>query len=333
MNSLWITLIDYAKWTPSPHNVQAWKIKVLSDTQAELYYDPKRLLPVTDPTGCFSIMGFSMFIDTLDLVATKYNQKVIASYIKKPFDFNSKSPVLFANLELVPNSEINNFDINLIKTRRTSRLPYLDKNISPEILKEFESETLKFNQKFFASSSPEMVEWIMDLNKHTLLYDMGDEKTRKEIGALLRYNNQEAEKFKDGLWSYCMNMPGWFMKMFFNHQKFFTLPIIKDILLFFYGTTMSGTKTVAWIQGPFNTFDDYINCGYALNRLWLCMAKHDIYMHPFGSVITNPNAHNKMKEKFKLDESKEMVWLILRLGYSNIPPRSLRLDIEDILIK
>jgi hypothetical protein len=56
-------------------------------------------------------------------------------------------------------------------------------------------------------------------------------------------------------------------------------------------------------------------------------------MHPFGSVITNPNAHNKMKEKFKLDESKEMVWLILRLGYSNIPPRSLRLDIEDILIK
>jgi hypothetical protein len=59
----------------------------------------------------------------------------------------------------------------------------------------------------------------------------------------------------------------------------------------------------------------------------------NLYLHPFGSVITNPNAHDRLREKFKLNEEKEMVWLLLRVGYSEEPPRSLRLDVDDILIK
>jgi hypothetical protein len=95
---------------------------------------------------------------------------------------------------------------------------------------------------------------------------------------------------------------------------------------------MRGTRTVAWIQAPFKSFDDFINAGYAFNRVWLKMAENDVYLHPFGSVITNPNAHDKLREKFSIDESKELVWILLRIGYSEIPPRSLRLDLEDILI-
>ena len=46
----WAELVDYARWSPSPHNVQPWKLRVLSDTEARLYYDPARLLRHTDPT-------------------------------------------------------------------------------------------------------------------------------------------------------------------------------------------------------------------------------------------------------------------------------------------
>ena len=115
MKSIWLDLLEYARWTPSPHNVQAWKLKIISETEADLYYEPKRLLPVTDPTGCFSVMGFAMFIDSLSLAANAQGLKVEAKYQKKDFDFKSPIPVLFANLKLVPTSEKESLDKELIK--------------------------------------------------------------------------------------------------------------------------------------------------------------------------------------------------------------------------
>ena len=333
MQNIWVELLDYARWTPTPHNVQSWKVKIISDSHAELFYEPKRLLPVTDPAGAFCTIGLAMFVDTLKLAANKHKLDINVTYEKKPFDFNSPSPVLFAKLELIPTTKVENLDRELIKNRRTSRLPYKNQAVSEELIKKFQAETEVFGHHFNASSNEEMVNWVMDLNKETLFYDLGEDQARKEIGALLRYTNKQAEATKDGLWSYCFNIPGWFMKIFFDYEKFFELPVVKQILLSFYGRTMRGTKTVAWMQGPFRKFDDYINAGYAFNRLWLKMAEQNVYLHPFGSVITNPNAHLRLKEKFKVDEEKELLWLLLRIGYSEVPPRSLRLDINDILIK
>ena len=333
MKDLWLELLDYARWTASPHNVQAWKLKIISETEADIYYEPKRLLPVTDPTGCFSVMGFAMFIDSLNLVANSKGFKIEPKYQKQNFNFNSQVPVLFANLKLVPTTEKESLNKELIKSRRTSRLPYNNVPVSEELIKKFQAETEAFGHHFNASSDEKMVKWVQDLNRDTLFYDMGDEHARKEIGALLRYTDEEAKKHKDGLWSYCFHIPGWFMKLFFNYEKFFELPIIKQILLAFYESTMKGTRTVAWIQGPFKTFDDYISAGYAFNRVWLKMAEQNVYLHPFGSVITNPNAHERLKEKFHANENEEMMWILLRIGYSEVPPRSLRLSAEEIIIK
>lgn len=332
MGNIWKELLDYARWTSSPHNVQAWKLKILSDTEADLYYDPKRLLPVTDPKGCFSIVGFAMFADSLNIAANIKGLSVSVKYEKKLLNFKSISPVLFAKLKLIPSTFKENLNRELIKSRRTSRVPYNNVHISEELIKKFQAETEVFGNHLKVSSDPEMVKWVMDLNIDTLFYDMGEEHARKEIGALLRYTKEDANKHNDGLWSYCFNIPGWFMKLFFNYEKFFELPVIKQILLAFYGNTMRGTNTVAWISGPFNNFDDYINAGYAFNRVWLKMAEQNVYLHPFGSVITNPNAHERLKEKFKFDESKEMLWLLFRIGYSKVPPRSLRLSTKEIII-
>jgi len=333
MGNIWFELLEYARWTPSPHNVQAWKLKIISETEADLYYEPKRLLPVTDPTGCFSVIGFAMFVDSLSLAANSKSLKVEAKYQKEDFDFKSPTPVLFANLRLVPTSEKESLDKELIKSRRTSRLPYNNVPVSEELIKLFQAEAEKFGNHLKTSSDPEMVKWVMDLNAETLFYDMGDEHARKEIGALLRYTDEEAKKQKDGLWSYCFHIPGWFMKIFFNYEKFFELPIIKDILISYYKSTMKGTRTVAWIEGPFNDFDDLINAGYAFNRLWLKMAEQNVYLHPFGSVITNPNAHKRLDEKFKFKNDQDMMWLLLRIGFSEVPPRSLRLESEEIILK
>ena len=45
----WRELIEVARWAPTIHNLQPHQVKIISENEAELFYNPERLLPVEDP--------------------------------------------------------------------------------------------------------------------------------------------------------------------------------------------------------------------------------------------------------------------------------------------
>ena len=49
-----------------------------------------------------------------------------------------------------------------------------------------------------------------------------------------------------------------------------------------------------WME-PFSEYHvenlDYIEAGRCFMRLWIAFTVHDVYLHPFGTVITNPRSH------------------------------------------
>src|SRR6266496_1721233 len=57
--------ITYGIHAPNPHNTQAWKFELTSDTEALLYIDERRLLPVTDPPARQIHIGAGCCIETL----------------------------------------------------------------------------------------------------------------------------------------------------------------------------------------------------------------------------------------------------------------------------
>ena len=96
--------------------------------------------------------------------------------------------------------------------------------------------------------------------------------------------------------------------------------------------TTRGTATVGWLRGPWATPHDWFAAGRMLMRFWLELTRHDLYLQPFGSVITNERAHALMAEKLRVDGGAGEVWLLLRLGYGPTPPRSLRRPTSEVLI-
>ena len=95
---------------------------------------------------------------------------------------------------------------------------------------------------------------------------------------------------------------------------------------------MSGTGNLAWISGPFEKRMDWVNAGTMLQRLWLEITKYDVYMHPFGPVITTADAHEKFSRKVNFTHDTNQLWFLIRLGYGKEPPRSFRLEASDIFI-
>ncbi len=69
MQNIWTKLLETAIHAPSPHNVQPWRIKIIDDTNAELYIDSRRTLPKEDVTGSFIILTMGMFIEALKILA------------------------------------------------------------------------------------------------------------------------------------------------------------------------------------------------------------------------------------------------------------------------
>jgi hypothetical protein len=329
---LWNGLLEYARWSPSPHNTQPWKVKLISATDADLFYDPSRLLPDEDPDGMFMTVGMGVFVEMLSIAARGEGYDIDFQYSGARLDKKETKPTFFGHLRLEKNKKREVLDRELIKQRRTSRLAYNSQPIGNTIIQELQVIAKDFGETFTFSSDPRIVDWIVRLNKDTMFYDMADQKTREEVGGWIRYSLKEASQKKDGLWAYCMNVASSVMYLFFNARWIVNLPGVYQIAGKIYLGTMKGTKTVAWLQGPFTVPDDWVRAGRMLARLWLTMTKYGIGLHPFGSIITNRKSHARLREKFKADESKNMMWLIMRLGYSDTPPRSFRLPLSEILL-
>jgi len=69
-----------------------------------------------------------------------------------------------------------------------------------------------------------------------------------------------------------------------------------------------------------------------VQHLWLEMTKHNVYMHPFGPIITTAASKEKFIQKINYSDDPNRLWFLVRLGYSDEPPRSFRLEVKDILI-
>jgi len=330
-SNIWPEIVDYARWCPTVHNLQPHKVRILSPTDALLYYDTARLLPVEDPACRFTTAAMGIFIEHLSIAAGIYNLKVDYQ-ILRDINITDKGVIAFARLKLVPAEKREVLKRELIKKRRTSRLHYDGVAIGTGVIDAMKTEAAGFGHQLYSTLDKGLVNYIIDLNQKTLFEDLESDATRRELNGLFRYDQHEAETHKDGLWAACMNFPGWLMRSVFQHHQKWDHGIKKTLIKGFYKASFHGTTTLGWFAGRFTTTPELLMAGRMLARNWLFLTSRNIYIQPFGSLITNPDAYKTMKEKLNLQGTSQL-WMIFRMGYSKEPARSYRLDLKDILIE
>jgi hypothetical protein len=329
----WEALADVARWAPSPHNIQPWRLRALSEDEAELLCLPDRLLPDTDPTGRFTAVGLGIFVETLAIAARANGIDLVAEYDGRPLTPDAAEAIPFARLRLVPVVEHEELAPELIRERRTSRLPYDGRPVPDAVLRELDGIGDAHGHRVRFSSDPELVRWVLELNREALFFDLTDQRARREVGGWLRFSRREAAEQRDGFSPAALGFPGWLLSVFFHARGVFDLPGLRAAVHRLYDRTMRGTRTVAWIQGPFEEPAHWVLAGRMLARLWLTLTKHGVQLHPFGSIITNEEANERLRRRIEHDPAAGTLWLIMRLGYSAEPPRSHRLETRELLVR
>ena len=347
--NVWKTLLETAIHAPSPHNVQPWRVQILSDERADLLIEKRRTLPKEDPTGSFIILTMGLFLEALRILAANRSFKLHYELYQAPSQFTPEhiakaagELLPFARLSLsrdeeageadaVPPKTLGNSgydDDSLFLTRRTSRISLLPQRVPDEAVQALSNLAREWGQKYEQVSVPETVDRILERNIDALFADLNAPAYRDEIVEWFRFSDRASRHTRDGLDYRCMNTSRLSFWLAARFPKLMQLPIIRPILQSIYRRQLGIVPTIGMLAGPFWEPESAFETGRFLMHFWLELAKRNLYIHPFGNLVTNKRAAEWCREAMGISD----IWLIFKIGFSKVPPQSYRRSVEEVLV-
>jgi hypothetical protein len=351
--SVWKMLLETAVHAPSPHNVQPWRVRIVSDAadpsaittpiRADLLIEKRRTLPQEDPTGSFIILTMGLFIEALTILAANRSLKLNYELYHAPSEFTpdhiarAESDLLpFAKLSLSLNEEAANhtqdafppYDDALFFTRRTSRISLLPKPVPEEDVEALSSLARQWGQRYEQVTSPELIEQTLEQNIDALFHDLNAPAYHDEIVEWFRFTDRASKRTRDGLDYRCMNSSRLSFWLAARFPKLLMSRIARPMLKKIYRRQLGIVPTIGMLAGPFWEPENAFETGRFLLHFWLELAKRDLYLHPYGNLVTNKAAAEWCRKTIGVSD----IWLIFKIGFSEVPPKSYRRSVEEALV-
>jgi hypothetical protein len=323
---VWREIGALARLAPTPHNTQPFRIRPRGDDAADLLLFSERLLPEEDHGNRYVLSAFGLFTAALERAARHVGRAIDITPVPDvdPAKLSRASGTVLLGEVRITGQRAKEPQDALLDARRTSRLPYHDRDVAPDALARFAEIAEAGGHRMKIVSDKAVVASTLRLNAAAIVDNLQLHAERREIEGWYRYG--PTPEYGDGLWQVPMNQPAWELRTAFGAPSLFKLPGLNDFAVHRYLKTQAGTRHVALLSGPFERLPDLYGAGRMLLDLWIEMARQKVYMQPFGSMLTNPVYAKKVAARFGVDDC----WLIMRLGYSDPPPRAPRL--KDIVV-
>jgi nitroreductase len=333
----WLSLLETAVRTPSPHNVQPWRLRVLDEREADLFIERGRTLPKEDTTGSFIILTMGMFVEALGILAAnrglllgwtlQHAPEWYAGEILRP---GGEELMHFARLRLSPADGLAKpaYEDSLFLRRRTSRISLLPKPVEESASRALAGLARKWGQRYEQVSDAAKIERVLGRNTEALFEDLNAPDYHDELVGWFRFTDRAARRTRDGLDYRCMNSPRAAFWAAARVPRLLLLPFTRRLLARVYRKQLGVVPTVGLLAGPFWKPGSAFATGRFLMRFWLEAARLGLYIHPYGNLVTNRRAAEWCRE----ETGVEGIWLVFKIGYSEEPPESYRRAPEEVLV-
>lgn len=338
--NVWLDLVEDVRWYPSPHNSQPIKLLPISETEARIYYDLDLGLPAESFGIPFGHVCVGVFLESLTVVAAARGYRTIEALDHSDMNFASEErlhPVGTVRLEPIVSDQETQATAHrrlaAFRSRQTSRRPYDSRIVDDEILTTVSSLAAAHGFDFRSTSDARTVSSLVRINQKTLFADLRNDAVYGEIMQWLRFSKTDAATRADGLSAETMIMPGAVLRFAMGHRRLWSLPVLGSVIRAVYLRTMRGVRQLGWLEGPFAEPAHYVEAGRTFMEIWLYLSERGVCLHPFGTVITNPDSHAAFVREAGVHESgNRMAWMLFRFGYSPTPPAAHRRPATSTLL-
>lgn len=318
-------VLAYAILCPNPHNKQPWIIRLTGPSSFDLYVDPERLLPATDPFYRQIHIGQGTFLETLAIAATGIGHEAKIDYFPQGMYSNTElldKPV--ASIELIerPGLAPDPLFAQLL-SRHSNKREYDNRSLT-----QAETETLhtfhgqENNHPLTIVNSAEAKRHFEQILTDAMQIEVGDKERDHETIAMFRFNEDEVKKHRDGFGVSQAGLSG--LKKLVVETFFLSRESVENDPTEFgeqavtmTQKTAASTATFAWITTSTNSRLDQVKVGRDYCRINLKTSAMGLAQHPMSQVLQEYQEMRPLQTAFKntfdINEG-DTVQMLFRLG-------------------
>jgi hypothetical protein len=309
------TLVQSATLAANGHNTQPWKFSIKEDA-IEIHPDYSRHLAVVDPDYRVLWISLGCAMENLVVAAPAGG---LAPEVTYP------DAADFIHVRLAPDARQRTPLFDAIPLRQNTRSEYDGRPVKSADFDPLEALPLEPGVALRFVTTPTDLETVLEYVNQGNLSQYADQAFIAELIAWLRFNKKEALATDDGLYTRCSGnpeVPRWLGKMFVAGTKPQQQADADAKKL----RSSSGAVVVA------SESDDktaWVRAGQVYERLALKMTSLDIK----SAFLNQPIEVAALRSQFQhaLGLGASLPQLLLRFGYAEPMPRSLRRPVEAVL--
>ncbi|MBI5034005.1 MAG: nitroreductase family protein [Chloroflexi bacterium] len=318
MNSQILEIIRYATLAPSGHNTQPWKFAI-KDNTIRILPDFARHLAIVDPDDRELFISLGCALENLVIAAQQMGYADETAL----FPANDPDAIVVRLNESKTKSDSHLFDA--IPIRQSTRNEYAKQKIPTDDLQKLEqaSQAPCISALLFTENQPieSFIEYVKEGNRQ----QYADKHFVEELIQWLRFNDDEALQRRDGLSTRCSGNPStprW-LGSFFVGGSNGDDQTEKD------AKNIRSSAGMMLFVSERNDKAAWVETGRAYERYALTATTLNIKSAFLNQPIEVPTLRSQLQTRFNLAGAYPQ--LLLRFGYSQVMPRSLRRPIEAVI--
>lgn len=309
-------LVRYATLAANGHNTQAWKFAI-KENGIDIYPDYTRRLPVVDPEDRELWISLGCALENLLVAARGVGYAAEVTY---------PDAVDLIHVDLTADTPQGSPLFDAIPLRQSTRSEYNGQPIEVDVLDQVQALSLEPGVvlRFFTNSAD--LETVVEYVNQGNLSQYADRAFVDELIQWLRFNKKEVLASQDGLYAPCSGnpqVPRWLGKMFVAGTKP-QQQADADVKKL---RSSPGAVVVA------SESDDkaaWVRTGQVYERLALTMTALNIKSAFLNQPIEVADLRSQFQNAIGL--AKSLPQLLVRFGYADPMPRSLRRPVEQVIV-
>jgi hypothetical protein len=309
-------LVRYATLAANGHNTQPWKFSIRENT-IQIHPDPRCHLAVVDPNDREQWISLGCALENLLIGAraSGYSTNVIYP------DANE-----WIEVQLTPDTPQKDVLFDAIPLRQNTRSKYDGRPIHAADYAQIQNLPLEPGIEFSFADTREKIEMFLEYVNQGNLKQYADPAFIDELVSWIRFNKREALAHLDGLYSVCTGnpqVPRWFGKLFMASTKPSQQADADAEKL----RSSAGAVVIA------SQSDDrtgWVRTGQVYERLALKLTSVNVK----SAFLNQPIEIEDVRAQFgqALGIGGAFPQLLIRYGYTDSLPRSLRKPVEQVML-
>ena len=333
--------IAYGIHAPNPHNTQAWKLELVSDTEALLYIDERRLLRATDPPARQIHIGAGCFVETLAVGISESGYETDVEYLPRGaygLEEVGRKPV--ARIALRRSAATRRDDlVDFIGQRQTNRKPYRGPLLSDEEAEVIRGQVSSDDVEVLILNRPAEMRPLLDIFYRAMEIEARTPHLYEETRVWFRFNESQRRAHRDGLSVAQLGTDGVKRRLFElalrngNPRQWFS-PRSIGSLLKAYRKGIDSAKGLLLLKTKTNRLSDWLEVGRGYARVTLALAQVGLTTHPYSQVLQEFPEMTDLQAEFNRllgVREPEKIQMAVRVGRAGRAYVALRRDPEDFI--